>query len=273
MQNRKKAPEGFYSAKEAIATIGIPTSSFYHLVKAGTIKGVVLPGRKEAIYSKSMVDRYARAIASYLEKFNEETMSFGLALAEDIEEIRDLVAANCGGLAHTVPADVMEAWTRKNPQALHVLRRGSEIIGYVSMFPLPLDTILKRMTGEYWNRSLPIDDIQPYIPGESIYFYIAELVVSLNDNQHKRIGTRLIREVARFLQTLAEQDIRIIELYSVGTSAFGIRTAYSLGMKPLDIPEGTRPDRIPFFLDIESSTSPIILEYRRVLQAAQVASL
>src|SRR2546428_103949 len=133
MQNRKKAPVGFYTAKEAIATIGIPQSSFYHLVKAGTIKNVVLPGRKEAFYSKQEIDRYARAIHAYLEKFSDETMYFNIALAEDIPEIRELVAANCGGLAHTVPQEVMEAWTRKNPEALHVLRRGSEIVGYVSM--------------------------------------------------------------------------------------------------------------------------------------------
>src|SRR5438128_1906249 len=107
MENRKKAPEGFYTAKDAIATIGIPSSSFYHLVKAGTIKGVVLPGRKEAFYPKQAIDRYARAIQAYLEKFSEETMSFSVALAEDIPEIRELVAANCGGMSHTVPQAVM----------------------------------------------------------------------------------------------------------------------------------------------------------------------
>src|SRR5438876_1219300 len=98
MQNRKKAPSGFYTAKAAISIIGIPTSSFYHLVKAGTIKGVVFPGRKEAFYAKQEIDRYARAIHSYIEKFSNETMYFNVALREDIPDIHALVVANCGGV-------------------------------------------------------------------------------------------------------------------------------------------------------------------------------
>lgn len=270
MQNRKKAPDGFYTAREAIATIGIPVSSFYHLVKAGTIKGTVLPGRKEAIYPKTEIDRYARALRAVIEKFSNETMSFSVALQEDIPEIHALVVANCGGVHHAVPQEVMAAWTRRNPQALHVLRKGSEIVGYVSMFPLPLDTIMKRMAGQYLNRTMPIDDIQPYVPGQSINLYIAEAVVNLQDNNRRRLGARLLSEMSKFIYGLAEQDIAITDLYAVGTSAFGIRISRSFGMQPMDLPEGTREDRIPFHLEIATSDSPLVAEYRRIYRAAQV---
>ncbi len=205
MENRKKAPAGMYTAKEAQQKIGVPQSSFYNLVRAGTIKGIVLPGRKEAVYPATEIDRYARAIRAYIDQFNTEKWSFGLALAEDIEEIRALVAAASGGYEHTVPAEVMTAWTRKNPEALHILRRGADIVGYVSMFPLPLETVLKRMSGEYWNRSLPIDDILPYTPGAPIRLYIAEAVVNPQDDPRKRIAARLISEIARYLLDLARQ--------------------------------------------------------------------
>lgn len=273
MQNRKKAPKGFYSAKEAMSVIGIPTSSFYHLVRAGTIKGTVFPGKKEAVYPKQDIDRYARAIQAHIERFSNETFSFSLALKRDLEEIHTLVAANCGGEAHAVPTEIMEAWTRRNPEAIHALRKGSEIVGYVSMFPLPLDTIMRRMSGEYLNRTMPLDDVQPYRPGETIRLYIAEAVVSLSENEHARLGVKLVREITRFLYRLAEQDIRIKEFYAVGTSAFGIQLCRSLGMTPLDLPTGVREDRIPFRLDIAASESPIVVEYRRILHAAQVANL
>lgn len=268
MPNRKTAPAGMYTAQEAQTKIGVPQSSFYNLVRAGTIKGIVLPGRKEAVYPKSEIDRYARAIRAYIDQFNEEKWSFGLALAEDIEEIRALVAAACGGYEHTVPSEVMAAWTRKNPESLHILRRGASIVGYVSMFPLPLETALKRMSGEYWNRSLPIDDIQPYISNQPLRLYIAEAVVNPSEDPHKRVAARLIGEIARYLLGMATQGIVIEEVYAVGTSSFGIRVCRSLGMTALDMPEATREDRVPFVLNVEQSQDKIIAAYRRAVKEA-----
>lgn len=268
MPNRKTAPAGMYTAKEAQQKIGVPQSSFYNLVRAGTIKGVILPGRKEAVYPAAEIDRYARAIHAYIDQFNEEKWSFGLALAADIEEIRVLVGAASGGYEHAIPAEVMIAWTRKNPEALHILRRGASIVGYVSMFPLPLETILKRMSNEYRNRALPIDDIQPYTPGKPLKLYIAETVVNPHEDTHKRAAARLISEMARYLLDLARQGIVIEEIYAVGTSSFGIRICRSLGMTALDMPEATREDRIPFVLNVEQSQDRIIKAYWKALKEA-----
>src|SRR5690349_5296449 len=104
MANRKTAPPGFYTAKDAVEKIGIPTTSFYNLVRAGTLKGVVLPGRKEAVYPKIDIDRYARAIKGYIDLYSTEKLYWNVALAEDIPDIRELVASACGGMDHTVPA-------------------------------------------------------------------------------------------------------------------------------------------------------------------------
>jgi len=269
MHNRKTAPIGFYTAKEAIATIGIPPSSFYKLIKAGTLKATMLPGRKEAVYAKQAIDRYARAINAYIEKLSTET-SFYVALKEDLPEIRDLIASNGSGVVPPVPENILEAWLRKNPESIHVMRRGSETIGYAAMFPLPLDIIMKRMAGEYMHRAIPIDDIQSYIPGQSIRLYVADAVVKLDENKELRMGVRLVRDIMRFIHRLAEQDIRIIEIYAVGTSVFGIQLCRSLRMEQLDLPTGVSEKRIPFKLDIATSTAPAIVEYRRILEAAQV---
>ncbi|MGH2505799.1 MAG: hypothetical protein ACRDHZ_00030 [Ktedonobacteraceae bacterium] len=268
MQNRKTAPPGMYTAKEAQSKIGVPQSSFYNLVRAGTIKGIVLPGRKEAVYPAIEIDRYARAIRAYIDQFNEEKMSFGLALVEDIEEIRSLVAAASGGYSHAAPAGIMEAWMRKNPEALHILRRGATIVGYISIFPLPLETILKRMSNEYRNRTLPIDDIQPYSSGVPLRLYIAEAIVNPSEDPRKRVAARLISEIARYLLDLGKQGVIIEEVYAVGTSLFGIRACRSLGMTALDMPGATREDRVPFVLNVEQSQDKIIRAYRRAIKEA-----
>lgn len=271
MPNRKTAPVGFYTAKEAIAAIGIPTSSFYNLVRANTIKGTVLPGRKEAVYPKEAIDRYARAIQAHIEKFTRETFSFSIALKEDIPEIRALIATNFK-VVPPIPESIMEAWIRRNPEALHVLRRGDEIVGYIAMFPMPLDTIMRRMRGEILHRAIPIEDILPYIPGENIRLYFADAIVNKEENKQSKLGARLMLEVTRFLYRLAEQNVRVTEIYTVGTTSFGIRLCHSLNMTPLDLETGVREDRIPFKLDIATSNAPMVVEYRKILHATQIAN-
>jgi len=267
MLNRKKAPAGMYTAGEAQQVIGVATSNFYKLVRAGTIRGIKLPGRKEAYYPKVEVDRYARAIHSYLDQFNKQTFHFGLALTEDIPEIRDIVATATGGYEHTIPGDVLEAWIRKNPQTIHVLWKGAEILGYASILALPMETIMARLAGKLLNRTIPIDDIQDFAPGATINLYIAEMAVRLDRQKDSLmpLGSRLISETANFLIRLAEQKTVFNEIYAVGTTSYGIKLCRSLGFQPLDIPEGTRADRIPFKLDVQTGESHLISKYKKAV--------
>ncbi len=63
---------------------------------------------------------------------------FDRAHVEDLPAISSLAAGTVLGSHRAVPLDVMEAWMRKNPEVLHVLRRGDEIVGYVCMCPVPV---------------------------------------------------------------------------------------------------------------------------------------
>lgn len=268
-RNRKTAPPGFLTAGEARAAIGVPSTTFHNLTRkeGGIIRGVILPGRKEAIYPIADIERYRRSLRAAMDLYrDEDAYDFSIALKDDISEIRSLVASECGGYDHAVPQAVMEAWIRKNPEALHILRKGSEIVGYVSMFPLPLETIMKRLSGEYWNRSIPIDDIQPFIPKISDPLYIAEMVSKKEkENPNPRhIGMRLVIEVAKLLDGWRKENIVFREIYAVGTSEEGIRVCRSLGMQPAEIPEGTRENRIPFKLDVQhNEKSLLVSEYRQ----------
>jgi predicted DNA-binding transcriptional regulator AlpA len=260
--NRKTAPPGFLTAKEAMTTIGVPSTTFYTLVKEGVIPGVVLPGRKEAVYPVGKIEQYRRSLKAAMDLYmDEQSYDFSLALKEDIPEIRALVASESGGYEHTVPQAVMEAWIRKNPEALHILRKGSEIVGYVSMFPLPLETIMKRLSGEYWNRTIPLDDIQPFLPKTPYPLYVAEMVAKKDEQHHnpKHIGMRLVVEMAKLLVEWAKEGIIFHHIYAVGTSEEGISMCRSLGMQPVELPEGTRKNRIPFSLDIRYNTKSLLV--------------
>jgi hypothetical protein len=261
--NRKTAPPGFLTAQEAMQTVGAKSTSFYDLVKNNIIPAVLLPGRSEAVYPIEKVEEYRRSMVKAMSAYKDpNAYDFSLAIKEDIPEIRKLVAEESGGWDHTVPQHVMEAWLRKNPEALHILWRGNEIVGYVSMFPLPTETAIKRLIGEYWNRTIPIDDIQPFLPKNTYPLYIAEMVArqdKYEDEARRSIGTkkhgmRLIIEVAKLLVQWSIQDINFEDIYAVGTSDDGIHICKTLGMLPLDM-EGNRPGRIPFKLEMVPNQS------------------
>jgi hypothetical protein len=279
MPNRKKAPPGMYTAQEAIAVIGIPSTNFYTLVREKTINKITLPNRTEGYYSKSEIDNYARNLKALQEPYSAEKLQFGLALNEDISAIHALTASVSGGEAHAVPEEVLRAWIRKNPQSVHILHKGTEIVGYISAFPLPDMTLDLRLRGRLLNRTIPVDDIMPFIPNTKISLYIAEMAVKhaeafIKNNEPdpdkpdpvaRLLGARLIREASRFISNLKKQDITITELYAVGTSPFGIRMCRDLGMTPMDLPEGVREDRIPFKLDLLQNNRSVIVRRLRVV--------
>lgn len=261
-KNRKTAPPGFLTARDAMTAMGVPSTTFYSLVREGIIPSVKLPGRKENVYPLNNVEAYQRSLREAMSPYQStQVYYFGIALREDIPDIRALVADEDGDSEHTVPRDVMEAWMRKNPEALHILSKGTGIVGYISMFPLPLETIRKRLSGEYWNRTIPIDDIQPFVSKTPYPLYIAEIAAK-KDSDHldpQHIEMQLIAEIANLLARWAKEGIVFNELYAVGSSAETINLCRSLGMQPVDLPEGTGKDRIPFKLDLrQNETSPLM---------------
>lgn len=279
MPNRKKAPQGMYTAREAIAVIGIPSTNFYSLVDEGTIKRIILPDRKEGYYSKSEVDNYARNLKALQQPYSAETLQFGLALNEDVPAIHALTASVSGGEAHAVPEEVLRAWIRKNPQSIHILRKGTEIVGYISAFSLPEATLDLRLRGRLLSRTIPVDDILPFTPNTTLSLYIAEMAVKhadafIKDNEPdpdkpdpvaRLLGARLIRETSHFISHLKKQGITVNELYAVGTSPFGIRMCRDLGMTPMDLPEGVREDRVPFKLDLQQNSRSVIVRRLRIV--------
>jgi len=279
MPSRKKAPPGMYTAREAIAVIGIPSTNFYSLVGEGTLKKIVLPDRKEGYYSKAEVDNYARNLKALQQPYTTEKLHFGLALNEDIPAIHALTASVSGGEAHAVPEEVLRAWIRKNPQSVHILRKGTEIVGYMSAFSLPEATLDLRLRGRLLNRTIPVDDIVSFTPNTTLSLYVAEMAVKHADAFIKNnepdpdkpdpvarlLGARLIREATRFINGLKKQGTIINEVYAVGTSPFGIRMCRDIGMTPIDLPEGVRSDRVPFKIDLRQSNQSVIVRRLRTV--------
>lgn len=260
--SRKKAPDGMYTAQEAMKIIGVPSNTFYGLVDNKTIKRVIFPGRSEGFYPKQQVDNYAREIKAISESYSSDALDFGLALVEDLPSVFELVASVSGGPNHAVPQEVLKAWIRKNPQSIHVLRRKNEVVGYVSGFIIPMETLLLRLDGTLLNREIPIDDIQPFDATDGALFYIAEMAVKYSQKSidkgkprpNGQLGSILLTQTANFiLGDLKNQGVIVNELYAVGQSDFGISMCKKLGMHPMVLSKGVRSDRMPCKISIEEA--------------------
>lgn len=267
-RKRKQAPhKDLCSAAEAIEILGIPQATFYGLVTSEIIHRVTPEGMKEGYYVRDEILNYKRNLAALSEPYRSSRIDFGLALTEDIPSIYQLTASVSGGTDHAVPKDTLKAWIRREPQSIHILRKGTEILGYVSMFSLEHDTLMDRLSGKLLNRNMPVDDIVRFTPGSEISLYVAEMAVKhspgyLRNNepiQEKQdpdaafLGERLLLGMRSFIASLEEQDISIKRLYAVGTSYFGIKMCRKLHMNAMNLPEGTNEKRIPFELEIANN--------------------
>jgi hypothetical protein len=258
-KNRKTAPSGFLTAQGAMTAMGVPSTTFYSLVKDGVITGLILPGRKEKVYPLVDIETYRRSLHEAMSPYQTtQVYYFGIALKEDLFAIEELTSGE--DYEQNVPRDVLEAWIRKNPEALHILCKGAEIVGYAAMFPLPSETLMQRLSGAYWNRTIPIDDIQPFVPKMQHPLFIAGVAVKKDGDAagQKRAEAQLIDEIAKLLARLAKGGVVFNELYAVGSSEEQIALYRALGMQPLDLPEGTGDNRVPFKLDLrQNEISPL----------------
>jgi hypothetical protein len=176
---------------------------------------------------------------------------FDRAQAEDLPAISSLAAGTGLGSHRAVPLDVMQAWMRKNPEVLHVLRRGEEIVGYTCILPLPKETIMQAMKGKIAARGIPLDDIQPFTPFTPLTLYLVETVVKQDMPDKIHVAARLITEIATFLIRLTHQNMWVEELYAVAVTPYGIRACRALGCQEMNLPGAVEAGRIPFKLVIK----------------------
>lgn len=264
-QNRKVAPPGYLTAGQAIRLIGVPSSSFYMYVNRGEIESYTPPGRKEAFYPEVSVRRFAQNFTT-----STQVLRFDVAQPEDIPAIRTLLLAETGRETHTLPTEIIAGWMRRNPQAQHVLRRSGHVIGYIAAFPLSQDTMLRRMTGEYWNRSIPMEEIRPFLPRTHVHLYIAEAVVNQELPDKEYLGFRLLRFTLDFLVEMARDEQTVMdEIYAVATTPFGIRLCRKMHMDVLsDLPMGVREDRQPCKTVVAENASRLLARYRKQVEGA-----
>ncbi len=276
MVKRANAPTGMYTAAEAAKRLGLPKTTFHNYVRDGRIKKVVPPGQTEGYYPRAEIEKLAQARELFILLNSTEPATFQKAKSEeDIKGIYELCIAIYGIGGTPSYEERLRIW-HKNPYVYYIIKQENIVIGYISLIWFT-ENALKQLMGPTPKQSITTsagtgvysitgaENVLPFTPGQPI----GSLFISLGvrpgiSNTEQRINSfKLIRDTITVLEEFAEQNMPVKKLYGTSERLDGIRLARKLGMREIKY-EGD--NIIRFELDLETSDSPLLTEYRRIIR-------
>ncbi|MBA2680205.1 MAG: hypothetical protein H0U76_17635 [Ktedonobacteraceae bacterium] len=232
----------YYTLQQALDILGMPKSSFFDMVKDGRIRSYLPPHRKRgALYDKEQIDAIASIqVATGQAAPNDEKLIFGNSTEADLgQEVA--IGLDLFGADDIVPLRLLRQWWMRNPEMFLALKRQDGVlVGYSSVTPMKLETIMKLLRDEIREADIDINDIYPYYVGVPLDCYIASLTVVPGPKQ-REYATQLINDVAHFILGLGERGVYIQAFYCIGASEEGRRIAHNLGFTEIyTSPSGDR---------------------------------
>ena len=258
---RSIAPEGFYTASQAMRKLRMPKSTFHHYVEIGKIKRKVPPGRQEGYYEKNYIDKMAEATELAAIQYAEDPAVFTIATEEDIPGIYD-VLISLWGPANATTNETRLSWHKINPEIDYIVKQEGIIVGFVNLKPLRTETIEKYIAGTIQVKDIKADDILPFTPGVPLDCE-AGIAVRAGVHNPKKYAMRLIAGIIKVVKSLAGRGVIIRKIYTRSSTPDGIQLARGLGFE--DITQEPTSNTRLFVLDFETSRSPFVQQYNHIL--------
>jgi hypothetical protein len=256
----KKAPPGFYTARQAYERLGMNKQQFYKNV-GGLITRVVLPGSKNGFYRVEDIELLAVAREHALLGRKVPPSTFRVATAEDAQGIHDVIVS-LGWPA--TPPEIRKSWLTVNPEIDWVVTPpGSNlIVGYISAVPYTPLVMERMMTGRIKGKDIKPEDILPFEPGKQydLFVGLAERIKTKGEVQYANYGLRLVFGFRHVIWAWAERDIFIHRLMAHSAEEAGQDLASLLAFKQVP---GVSGDLYPrYVFDFETSQSAFARRYR-----------
>jgi hypothetical protein len=257
-----KAPEGYYTASEAIKRLNMPRTTFHHYVKIGKIKKKVPYGHKEGFYEKAYIDRMAEASQLYAIQYAEDPATFSIASDDDLPGIYD-VLISLWGPTNATTTETRLSWRKVNQEMDYVVKQEGIVVGFVNIKPLTHEAIEKYIHREIQVKDLKPEDILPFKSGVPLE---CEVGIAVRAGVHgpKKYGMRLIGGMIDVMKDFARRGVVIKAMYTRSSTPDGINLAHGLGFK--EMASSVEQNSKLFILDFEKSDSPFVREYRELLK-------
>lgn len=262
--NVKKAPKGYYTAKEAQRKLGLNPATFSLYVRQGKINRYVPPLRKEGFYKREEIDELAAKWELFLGEIEEEkTAETRVATDKDAQGIVEVLASFNWPRA---TAEQRISWYKSNPYIDYIVLWDGHVMGYIWAAPFTKEALNAMMSGQKRAWDIVPEDILPYEPGKHYDLYIG-IATRKDAPHHVRLSSHLISSFMGFLEELAEKGVFIRQMYAVSAEPDGQKLCKRVGF----LQQEARPgDLFPrFVLDFETSTSRLANLYREAVQTIQ----
>ncbi len=259
---RGSTVKNFYTASEAQKRLGISKSQFFYLVRKGTIKKVTFPGKKQGVYPKPVIDKFAATIKALIEQYEPGASRFEPATFEDLP-IEVEIDMSLYGQKGTTPLQSRVERLQRNPESNFVLRFEGQIVGHVALYPVDRQYLQKLLHNQV--SGIPAEMVLPWLIDAPLDVFISIISVrpGFTLDVAKHFGLRLIAGAISFLKELGERGVVIENIYCTSRTEMGIHLANKLGMVGEEFPE--EPGRWRFHLSVEASDNLLIGEYKEGL--------
>jgi hypothetical protein len=260
----------YYTAQEARELLGMTHSALLNQVTAGNLQRIIPPGKRQGVYLKEEVDQLKRELDSFFthrQALQKAPTTFVRATPEDMPEAVALADLVFGEL-NTIPVERRVAWLRTNPDIDYLLKQEGQLVGYVSLVPLRPETIEDLLSQRRYAKELTADDILPFEPGVPVDLYGMAIGVrsGVSLRQKREWGAALLSGVRHLLLELGQRGVILRTIQAHSTKPDGIRLMRHFGFTEM---EPKVPGFHDFFIDVDVSGIPFLVEYKEALRAWQ----
>jgi helix-turn-helix protein len=263
-----------YTASEAIQRLKLPKSTFYYLVEQGQIPRVTVPLRKQAYYSRAVIDELAAQRQAVVQEYQStpERLIFVRPTLADLEQLVEIDRTIWGEVGIIDPEVIAERFAH-NPENVHVLKdtERDKVLGGITTSPLAPELIEGLMDLRLDESDITPSSYLPFTPGAEQDCYVIG-IVACQDLHSTFCASRLLEHAMSFLTELVERGVRLHTLYTVATTQDGERLARKLGF--VETKRGTGPlgdDRVAFELDLTQSapSGAFVKRYQQAVKNQQ----
>lgn len=272
MAKSGKAPNGYYSASQAMRKLGIGSSTLYHFVGVGKIRRIVPPNMKEGYYFKEDIDGMVRERELFLLTYSKDTSKFSKATEEDIRGIHEVCTSLWG--SRTPGYEVRLNSYKQNPSIYYVIKKEGIVIGFLGLIPFRrdiLEEIMNAGQNDFYFRYQQIlempDSILPFIPEQPIYSLSLDMQIKKGTPKEEQYGMRLIQGCMEVLEGLVKQHIVIEKLHASSGAEHAIKLARETGF--IELPQLPGTTRKRFEMDLAMTRSPFAKGYQEILKQRQ----
>lgn len=273
MAKSGKAPNGYYSASQAMRKLGIGSSTLYHFVEVGKIKRIVPPNMKEGYYLKENIDKMVRERELFLLTYSKDTSKFTKATEEDIRGIHEVCTSLWGNRTPSYEARLNSY--KQNPAIYYVIKKEGIVIGFLGLIPFRrdiLEEIMNAGQNDFYLRYQQIlempNSILPFIPEQPVYSLSLDMQIKKGTPKEGQYGMRLIQGCIEVLEELARQNIVVEKLHASSGAERAIKLSREAGFKELPQLPGTTRKR--FEMDMATTKSPFAKDYQKIIRQKQL---